>query len=391
MPPFAFKKVFAIMGAMKRIGILGSTGSIGRGALQVIRHLKGKVTALAAHSNIDLLEEQALEFQPEVIGVRDEKQARLLQKRLPHLPVLGGVEGVIAAATHPSTEVLLSSIAGFDGVLPTFKAIEAKKDIALANKEALVAAGSLLLDLAKRHGVQIIPVDSEHTAIFQCLKGENPKEVSRILLTASGGPFRNYSKQQLASVGVKEALAHPNYQMGAKVTIDSSTLMNKGLEMIEAHYLYGVPIEKIEVVVHPEQILHSMVEFIDGSIMAQMGEPDMLIPIQVALTHPERKPGLLAPFDFTKNHTLHFGPWDADRFRCLSLAYEAIRQGGSMPCFMNAANEVLVSRFLEGQIQWMQIGQKLEDLMQSHQVQHLNHYEELAGIDTEARRIAQRI
>ncbi|NGX37416.1 MAG: 1-deoxy-D-xylulose 5-phosphate reductoisomerase [Chlamydiae bacterium] len=376
---------------MKRIGILGSTGSIGRMALQVIRHLKGHVTALAAKSNIDLLEEQAKEFRPELVAVWDEAKAKELQARMPDIPVLAGESGVIAAATHSSTELLLSAISGFEGVLPTLRAIEAKKDIALANKEVLVAAGRLVLDLCEKMGVSLIPVDSEHTAIFQCLKGEDMREARRIILTASGGPFREYSQERLAAIGIEDALTHPNYSMGAKVTIDSSTLMNKGLEMIETHFLYDMPLEKIEVVIHPEQVIHSMVEFIDGSIMAQMGEPDMLVPIQVALTHPVRKEGLLKPYDFTRTFALHFSPCDTARFRCLDLAYQSLREKPSMPCFMNAANETLVERFLNKEISWLDISQKLEMLMQQHSAFSPKQYDELASVDLEARQLAQGI
>lgn len=378
---------------MKRIGILGSTGSIGKGALQVIQHLKEnfQVTALAAKSNIDLLEAQAKIFCPEIVAVWDKEKARELQKRLPAIPVLGGEEGVVAVATHSSVDLLLSAISGFEGVLPTLKALEAKKPIALANKEALVAAGKLVLELAEANGVEIIPVDSEHTAILQCLKGENRKDVRRIILTASGGPFREFTLGQLAHIDVGAALAHPNYRMGEKVTIDSSTMMNKGLEMIEAHYLYGTAVEQIEVVIHKEQVIHSMVEFIDGSIMAQMGEPDMLIPIQVALTHPERKKGILKPYDFTKGQTLNFAPWDRDKYLCLELAYLSLREGGSMPCFMNGANEVLVERFLRKEIGWLEISQKLATLMEDHRVAIPKKYEDLASIDDEARQLAKRI
>ncbi len=282
-------------------------------------------------------------------------------------------------------------MSGFEGVLPTLEGISSGKNIALANKEALVAAGPLVLDLAEKHNVDLIPIDSEHTAIFQCLKGESLKEVHKIILTASGGPFREYSASSLASVCVEDALSHPNYQMGSKVTVDSSTLMNKGLEMIEAHFFYRIPVENIDVVIHPQQIIHSMVEFVDGSIMAQMGYPDMLIPIQVALTHPERKPALMDRFNFSNSFSMDFSPWDKDRFRCLEIAYQSIKEGGSTPCFMNAANEVLVDRFLQGQIGWIEIGQKLECLLSKHQKQMPKHYEELAFIDADAREHASRI
>lgn len=381
------------MDMMKRIGILGSTGSIGKNALRVIDHLPDtfQVSALVAKSSIDLLEEQARRYRPEVVAVWDKDKALELEKRLPGIPVLAGEEGVIAASCLASTDLLLSAVCGFEGVLPTLRAIEAKKTIALANKEALVAAGPLVTELAKKNGVELIPVDSEHTAIFQCLKGEKRENVRRIILTASGGPFRNHTKEQLASIDVNGALTHPNYTMGAKVTIDSSTLMNKGLEMIETHFFYETPIDQIEVVIHPEQVIHSMVEFVDLSIMAQMGEPDMLVPIQVALTHPERKGGILEPFDFSKLSALHFSQPDMERFRCLDLSYAALRAGGSMPCFMNAANEILVDRFLSEEIGWLAIGEKLETLMNRHEVDSLTGYEALSAIDMQARHLARTI
>jgi len=377
----------------KKIGILGSTGSIGKNALKVVDHLGGEleVVALSAKTNIDLLETQARRYRPELIAVWDKEKAAILQKRLPKIPVLGGEEGVIAVATHSSNELLLSAIFGFEGVLPTLRAIEAGIDIALANKEVLVAAGLLVKSLVSKHNVKLIPVDSEHTAIYQCLTGENPTDVHRILLTASGGPFREVPYEHLQKMNVDDALNHPNYAMGAKVTIDSSTLMNKGLEMIEAHYLYDVPLEQIEVVVHPQQVIHSMVEFVDGSIISQMGYPDMLPPIQYALTHPKRIQGMLQQFDFASYPTLEFFPADEVKFRCLHLAYESLRAGGSMPCFMNAANEILVARFLQREIGWMEISTKLETLMESHQIQTPSQYDELLAVDRHARQLALNI
>lgn len=376
---------------MKKIGILGSTGSVGKKALQVIQHLSNelRVVTLAAKSNIDLLEIQAKMFSPELVAVWDENQAIKLQKRLPHIPVLGGEEGVIAVATHSSVDLLLSAISGFSGILPTLRALEAKKNIALANKEVLVAAGELVIEQVKKNHIHLIPVDSEHTALFQCIQGEKKTDIRKMVLTASGGPFREYSHEMLKTVNIHQALSHPNYKMGSKVTIDSSTLMNKGLELIEAYYLYDVPIDKIEVVVHQEQVIHSFVEFIDGSILAQLCEPDMFIPIQYALTYPERKPGILPPFDFVKYSTLHFSKADTDRFRCLALAYHALREGGSMPCFMNAANEVLVGRFLQNEIGWLEIGQKLERLMHQYQVEKTNDFAHLMNVDAEARDLAK--
>jgi 1-deoxy-D-xylulose-5-phosphate reductoisomerase len=370
-----------------KIGILGSTGSIGTKALAIARHLPHelKVTAIAARSNIDLLEEQAREFQPEVVAVWDMDKALELQKRLPGLPVLAGAEGMGALAVHDGVDTLLVSINGAAAIEPTLKAIEARKSIALASKEVLVSAGKLVVERANELGVSLVPVDSEHTALFQCLKGEKRADVGRMILTASGGPFREKKASEFASIGIKEALAHPNYTMGAKVTIDSSTLMNKGLEMIEAHHLYGVDVDQIEVVIHPEQYIHSMVEFVDGSIMAQLSEPDMLLPIQYALTYPKRSASPLPPFDFQRALTWNFAPADTDRFRCLALAYAAAREGGSMPCFMSAANEELVSRFLEGEISWLSIGQKLESLMEQHSTIHTLSLEALLAVDRLAR------
>lgn len=376
---------------MKKIGILGCTGSIGQKALQIVQHLPQDlhVVALAAKSNIELLEIQARTFSPEVIAVWDKKQALKLQKKIPHIPVLAGEEGVIAVATHSSVDLLLSAISGFSGILPTLRAMEAKKNIALANKEVLVAAGELVMQYTKKNKTQFIPVDSEHTALFQCVQGEKKADIRKMVLTASGGPFREYTFDMLKKVNIQAALNHPNYRMGSKVTIDSSTLMNKGLEMIEAHYLYDIPVDQIEVVVHQEQVIHSFVEFVDGSILAQLCEPDMLIPIQYALTYPERKQGILPPFDFTKYSTLHFAKADTEKFRCLALAYQALREGGSMPCFMNAANEVLVERFLQSEISWLDIGQKLENLMQRHLVEKTDNFEHLLNIDVKARNLAK--
>ena len=372
---------------VKKIGILGSTGSIGTKALAIARHLPDqlKVTAIAARSNIDLLEEQAREFQPEVVAVWEKDKALELQKRLPSIPVLAGAEGMDALSVHECVDTLLVSINGAVAIEPTLKAIEARKAIALASKEVLVSAGKLVVERAKALDVSLVPVDSEHTALFQCLKGEKRADVGRLILTASGGPFREKKASEFASISIEEALSHPNYTMGAKVTIDSSTLMNKGLEMIEAHHLYEVDVDQIEVVVHPEQYIHSMVEFVDGSIMAQLSEPDMLLPIQYALTYPERTTSPLPSFDFQRALTWNFSPADTDRFRCLALAYAAAREGGSMPCFMSAANEQLVSRFLEGEISWLSIGQKLESLMEQHSTIHTLSLEALLAVDAMAR------
>lgn len=373
----------------KRLSILGSTGSIGANALKIVRHLKEEfeVVALAANSNIDLLEAQAKEFLPKVIGVFNQGKALELKKRLPGFHIVGGEEGVLEAATWDSADFVLSGISGFAGIKPTIAAIEKGKQIGLANKEALVAAGNLVITLAKEKGVDLIPIDSEQSGVFQCLKGEKPKEVHRLILTASGGPFLHSSMEDLSIATVDKALCHPNYRMGSKVTIDSSTLMNKGLEMIESHFLFGIPTERIEVVVHPQQIIHSFIEFIDGSIVAQLSEPNMLFPIQFALTYPERRKSPLPYFDFTK-HALHFFKVDKEKFRCLDLAYAAIKEGGSLPCYMNAANEMLVERFLKREIGWLEISRKLENLMHKHKVQKKLNIESLCSIDSEARKEA---
>jgi 1-deoxy-D-xylulose-5-phosphate reductoisomerase len=354
---------------MRKIAVLGSTGSIGQNTLKVAARLRGevKIVALAAGSNIDLLEQQAREHHPGFIAVYDQEKAAILQKRLPHLTVLGGMEGLCELAACSEADTVVSALVGAAGLQPTAAAIEAGKKIALANKEVLVAAGAYIVPLAKKYGVPLLPVDSEHNAIFQCLDGEDPSTIRRLILTSSGGPFREWTREQLEEVTLEKALKHPNFCMGAKITIDSSTLMNKGLEVIEAYWLFGVAIDQIEVLVHPQQKIHSMVEFIDGSIMAQMSDPDMLLPIQYALTYPQRFPGMLKPYDFIQNSRLDFYPPARESFRCLDLAYTALREGGTLPCYMNAVNEVLVRRFLNREIGWGDIATKLESLMNRHQ------------------------
>ncbi len=376
---------------MRYLSILGSTGSIGRNCLAVARHLGGEkvqIVALAAKDNVDLLEQQALEFRPLLVAIHNRDKASALQKRLPNIPVLAGMEGLEAVAVQEKANLVISAISGAIGLVPTIAAIKAKKNIGFANKEVLVSGGELVMSLVRTHGVELIPIDSELTAVFQCLKGENRKSVQRILITASGGPFRNYTSAQLENVTVEHALNHPNYRMGPKVTIDSSTLMNKGLEMIEAHWLFQMPMKNIEIVIHPQQIIHSMVEFVDNSLLAQMGDPDMLVPIQYAITYPERAQGSLSPFDFIKNHTLQFYLPDMDKFRCLKLAYDALGCGGSLPCYMNAANEILVQRFLNKEIAWNKIAASLEKLMSSHQQVPIKSVEDILEIDKMARREA---
>lgn len=374
----------------KRIAILGSTGSIGTSTLKVARHLKEEieVVALAAKSNITLLERQAREFHPQLIAVFDENAAFLLQKKLPDIPVLAGMDGLKSVASFAGADFAMLAMTGSAGLLPAMAAIEAGKQIGLANKEVLVCAGELVSDLARKKGVEILPVDSEHNALFQCLKGEKKDQVRRLILTASGGPFLNRKPSELKKMTAKEALSHPNFQMGPKVSVDSSTLMNKGLEMIEARWLFDIEPERIEAVIHPQQRIHSCVEYIDGTILAQMSDPDMLLPIQYALTYPERKIGLLPPYDFTKNGTLTFFAPDKIKFRCLQLAVEAMKAGGSYPCFLNAANEVVVDRFLKNEISWIEIGEKLEKLISSHQPQNLLSLDAILEMDDLARKKA---
>lgn len=375
---------------MKKIAIIGSTGSIGENTLKIAKHLKEeiKVVALAAKSNIDLLEKQAKEFHPELIAVYDKDKALELKKRLPGIEVIGGMEGVVAVATHSNVNFVVSAMTGTLGLIPTLSAIESGKDVGLANKEALVSGGALVMQLVKEKNVRLLPIDSEHSAIFQCLSGEKDSPIRRLILTSSGGPFRQLSKEELSKVSVDEALRHPTWVMGPKVTIDSSTLMNKGLEVIEAHFLFNMPVDQIDVVIHPQSIIHSMVEFTDNSIMAQMGVPSMIVPIQYALTYPKRKEGMMPPFDFVKHNQLQFFMPDLEKFRCLRLAYDAARAGGSLTCYMNAANEVLVNRCLERQISWNEIATKLDSLMSRHSIIKISSIDDVLAIDELGRREA---
>lgn len=376
---------------MKRISLLGSTGSIGKNALEVIDHLgpEFQVASLAAKSNIELLKQQALRYKPEVIAVYDEAKAKELKLALPAFKVVSGLEGLQEAAC--AGDMTLSAMTGTLGLIPTLAAIRAGRDIALANKETLVSGGRLVMQEADRQQIKILPVDSEHSALFQCLIGETIGEVRRLILTASGGPFRNYSADALQKVTVQDTLNHPTWSMGPKVTVDSSTLMNKGLEMIEAAYLFGLPTDKIEVVIHPQSIIHSLVEFIDGSMKAQLSQPDMKLPIQYAFSFPQRKEGLLKPFDFIRHDKLEFYQPDTQRFACLDLAYAALRRGGSYPGFMNAANEILVGRFLQGQLSWGDIAAKLEKLMERHAPLCVETLEAILEVDAQARRAAAEI
>ncbi|MBM3207399.1 MAG: 1-deoxy-D-xylulose-5-phosphate reductoisomerase [Chlamydiae bacterium] len=377
----------------KSLSILGSTGSIGRSTLDVVSNNRDlySVEVLAAGSNIDLLEKQVSLFSPKLVAIFDKSKYSELKQRIPNVPVVCGMEGLIEAASYPSSDMVVSAITGAIGIRPTIAAINAGKDIALANKEVLVAAGELVMNLAKNKGVKILPVDSEHSAIFQCIGSSSDNQISRIILTASGGPFFKLSKEEMRTITVENALKHPTWSMGAKITIDSSTLMNKGLEVIEAHHLFNIPVDQIDVIIHPQSIIHSMVEFIDGSMLSQMSEPSMHVPIQVALSYPYRYKGLLKPFDFSKHHSLEFIELEKGKFICLDLAYEALKQKGSLACFLNAANEVLVERFLNRQISWLDISTKLEKLCSSHKLIHNLDLDAVFEIDADAREQAQEI
>lgn len=354
---------------MKKIGILGSTGSIGTQTLEIVRTNKDiEVTALAAGSNIELLERQIREFKPELAAVWNPDRAAELRDRVRDLDVkvLSGMDGLLAAASEPRSEILVTAVVGMIGVLPTIEAIKAGKDIALANKETLVTAGHIIMPLAREKQVKILPVDSEHSAIFQSLQGGQQRALRKILLTASGGPFRGKKKEELENIQVEDALKHPNWEMGKKITIDSSTMINKGLEVIEAKWLFGVTVDQIQVVVQPQSIIHSMVEYEDGAVIAQLGTPDMKLPIQYALYYPERRflPG--KRLDFGELSAITFERPDMETFYGLQLAFEAGRRGGSLPTVFNAANERAVALFLKRKIRYLQIPEIIRACMEEH-------------------------
>lgn len=371
---------------MKKIGILGSTGSIGTQTLDIVRKEKDlEVVSLAAGSNVALLEEQIREFRPEVAALWEEKAAAKLRTQVKDLPVriVSGMEGLLEVAAAEGMEILVTGIVGMIGIRPTIAAIEAGKDIALANKETLVTAGHIIMPLAKEKGVSILPVDSEHSAIFQSLHGENRARVEKILLTASGGPFRGKSREELADMTVEDALKHPNWSMGKKVTIDSASLCNKGLEVMEAKWLFDVTLSQIEVVVHPQSILHSAVQYADGGIMGQMGVPDMKLPIQYALFYPDRRPMDIGRVDLCKLGSLTFEKPDTDTFRGLALAYRAAERGGSLPTVFNAANEKAVALFLDKKIRFLEIPELIEAAMDAHRVIENPTVEEILAAETE--------
>ncbi len=379
---------------MKKISILGSTGSIGVQTLDVVRSTGDfQVMALTTNRNIDLLKTQIEEFKPLLAVVMDEEKAEELKKIIGETKTVikSGMDGLVEAATLPEAETIVVSVVGNIGIKPTYEAIMAKKEIALATKEVLVSGGSLIKNAAKKMGVSILPIDSEHSAIFQSLQGNSMNKINKILLTASGGPFRGKKREDLINVTAKEALKHPNWSMGAKITIDSSTMMNKGLEVIEAKWLFDVDVQDIEVVVHPQSIIHSAVEYEDGAVMAQMGVPDMKVPISYALTYPKRVKNNFEKLDITKVGMLTFEKPNMETFKCLGLAFKAIKIGGTMPAVLNAANEIAVDAFLKGKIKFLDIAEIIEKTMDAYTV--INDYtiDELLEADKWGRAYASQL
>ncbi|MCA1030106.1 1-deoxy-D-xylulose-5-phosphate reductoisomerase [Bacillus timonensis] len=379
---------------MKKISLLGATGSIGQQTLDIIKSNPDqfKLVAFSIGDNIDLGKQIMKEFSPSLMSVKSkEAYDRLVSDSSGQTKIIFGEEGLIEVSTFHSADVVVNAVVGSVGLIPTLKAIEARKQIALANKETLVTAGHLVMEAAKKSGVDILPVDSEHSAIFQCLQGENRKNIEKLILTASGGSFRDRTRAELETVTVKDALNHPNWSMGAKITIDSATMMNKGLEVIEAHWLFQIPYENIEVLLHKESIIHSMVEFNDSSVIAQLGTPDMRVPIQYALTYPERihfaNANRLNLWEIGK---LHFQKADFGRYRCLNLAYEAGKIGGTLPTVLNAANEEAVAAFLSGKISFLKIEDLIEDALNKHEVIMNPTLEEIRTVDLETRHTIQK-
>lgn len=375
--------------SQKQLAILGSTGSIGVSTLEIVAAYpdRYRVVALTAGRNLDLLVEQIRVFKPECVAVRSDADAEALNERLgSDAPeILSGTRGLVACAVQTGADLLVSAIVGAAGLEPTLAAVESGIDVALANKETLVAAGQLVMSAAARRQCRIFPVDSEHSAIFQSLEGHRKSDVKRLILTASGGSLRDWPKERLADVTLEDALAHPNWSMGRKITIDSATMMNKGLEVIEAFWLFDLPAEQIDVHIHPESIIHSMVEYIDGSVIAQLGIPDMKTPISYALSYPERLKIDLPPLDLCQLGALHFSRPDTDRFPCLALAYAALRMGGTAPAVLNAANEVAVESFLEGRIAFVDIPRILETVLEQQPCLAVDSLETVLGADAAAR------
>ena len=374
---------------MKRIAILGSTGSIGVNTLDIVRQFpeRFEIVGLSAGLNTQLLKQQIVQFHPKVVSVLNKELSELLQREISGMPtqIVHGVEGLIQVATHPEVDLVVSAIVGAVGLIPTLSAIKTGKTIALANKEPLVMAGKIVVEEARRSQAQILPVDSEHSAIFQALLGHRREDVHRLILTASGGPFLNLPMERLREVSVKEALNHPNWEMGRKITIDSASLMNKGLEVIEAHWLFDIPVEKIAVQIHPQSIVHSMVEYVDGSIIAQMGVTDMRLPIAYALSFPQRLPLGLPRLELIQKGGLTFIPPDLERFPCLELAYRSIEIGETMPAILNAANEVAVNAFMEGSLKFTEIPLLIQRVMEEHEVKSVHTIEDILRTDHWAR------
>nr|WP_320026620.1 1-deoxy-D-xylulose-5-phosphate reductoisomerase [uncultured Acetobacterium sp.] len=380
---------------MKNISILGSTGSIGTQALEVVSESSDalNIVGLTTNTSIDLLEKQIEKYSPEIVCVMDGDAALTLEKRLKTkgslVEVVTGLEGLIAVATTSKNDLLLTAVSGMIGLQPTLAAINQGIDIALANKETLVAGGQIVMDAAAAKGVSLLPVDSEHCAIFQCLMGNKHEEIERIIITASGGPFRGRTREQLQTVTLDQALKHPNWSMGKKITIDSATLMNKGLEVIEAKWLFNLRKDQIDVVIHPQSIIHSMVEFIDHSTMAQMGMPDMALPIQIAFFYPDRIANNRQALDFKLVQQLTFEDPDLQSFPCLQLAYDALEVGGTMPCVLNAANEIAVARFLNKEIHFLDIPQINRQVMEKHDVTAHPTLDDVLASDAWARQLAK--
>lgn len=379
----------------KQIAILGSTGSIGTQALQVIAEHPElyEVYALTAHNKVELLIEQARKFMPEAVVIGNEEKYQQLKEGLSDLPikVYAGEEALAQIVEAAPIDMVLTAMVGYAGLKPTINAIRAKKKIALANKETLVVAGELINELTQQYGTTILPVDSEHSAIFQCLVGEMGNKIEKVILTASGGPFRNLSLKQLQMVNKVQALKHPNWEMGAKITIDSASMMNKGFEVIEAKWLFGLTPEQIDVVVHPQSVIHSMVQFEDGAVKAQLGVPDMRVPIQYAFSYPDRVHSSFDRLDFSKYNNLTFEQPDTTRFRNLALAYEALHQAGNMPCIVNAANEIAVAAFLRNRVGFLEMSDIIEKVMQTVSFIKTPTYEDYVATDAEAREVAKEL
>jgi 1-deoxy-D-xylulose-5-phosphate reductoisomerase len=376
---------------LKKLSILGSTGSIGKSALDLVDLYPDRfqISTLAARKSVDALYEQALKYRPQLIALENEEAARELRGRLPQIEVLSGLEGVTQAAIHPSVDTVVAAIEGAAGLVPTYRALLEKKDIALANKETLVMAGELIMSIVQTGESSLLPVDSEHSALHQCLRGARKEEVHRLVLTASGGPFFDKSPEHLEGVTVEEALNHPTWNMGPKITIDSATLMNKGLEVIEAFHLFGFPPDHISIVIHPQSIIHSMVEFVDGTVLAQMSITDMKSAILYALAYPDRWDSNLPRLDLLSLSALEFHPPDREKFPCIRLAYQALESGQTFPTALNAANEVAVGWFLKGSLPFSSIPEIIEEVLNQHQSAPMNDLETVLEADRQARRRAE--